>query len=94
MAFNKANYIVVWDSSPQVYSMRTLENLFKSNLPEGVKPEDNKSVMFASFFPESGELKVFTLSEDEIEKRRVEWLENEKLVEERREARKRRKSDE
>ena len=66
MAAAKSNYIICYRQSAQVYSSASLETALKTPLPKGCKPEDKK-IMFMSFLPDSGELCVYELTEEQLQ---------------------------
>jgi hypothetical protein len=66
MAASKANYLIVYKSSAQVYSATNLETAQKTPLPKGCKKED-KQILFLSFLPDEGSLYVHVLDEQPTE---------------------------
>jgi len=67
MAASKANYIIVWKKSSQVYSATNLATAVKTPIPKGCSPED-KRILFMSYLPDEETLCVYPLSEEEINK--------------------------
>lgn len=65
MAASKANYIIVYKNSSQVYSATKLETAEKTPLPKGCKEED-KLILFLSFLPDEQSLYVHKLEQSEI----------------------------
>ncbi len=78
MAAAKANYIITYKQSAQVYSATSLKTAVNTPLPKGCKIED-RTILFMSFLPDEESLCVYVLDEDQL---KVE----EKDVEEKREA--------
>lgn len=62
----RCNYLVVYDNSPQVFAASTLETILKGDPPKNCTKE-GRSVLFLSYFPDDKELKVFKISEEELE---------------------------
>jgi hypothetical protein len=62
----KANYIVCYKQSAQVYSATNLSTAIKSPVPKGCKLED-RVIMFTSFLPDTLELCVFPLTDEQLQ---------------------------
>lgn len=71
MAASRANYIAVYKNNSQVYSASSLSTIANTPLPKGVKQED-VNILFITFQPDTQELCVFRVPEDEIEEAKKE----------------------
>lgn len=67
MAAGKANYLIVWEKSAQVYSATSIETAIKTPIPKGCEEED-KHILFLSYLPDEKQLKVYPLTEEQINK--------------------------
>ena len=65
MAASRSNYLVLYKKTSQVYSGATLETVVKTPLPKGCTEEDKK-ILFVSYLPDTKELKVYPVSDEEI----------------------------
>lgn len=65
MAASKANYVIVYKNSSQVYSATNLATALKTPLPKGCKSEDKK-ILFMSFLPDEETLSVYQLTEEDL----------------------------
>jgi hypothetical protein len=65
MAAAKANYVIVYKNSSQVYSTANLATAIKTPLPKGCKPED-KRILFMSFVPDDTTLCVYPLTDNDL----------------------------
>lgn len=74
MALAKLNYVVVYDNSPQVYCSSTLETVIDAPNPKNTADADKK-ILFVSYFPDTKELKVFEVTDEEIAAKRIEVAE-------------------
>lgn len=81
----RCNYVVVYDNSPQVFSSSTLETILKSGPPKNCT-EEGRSILFLSYFPDVGELKVFEVNDEEILKEKEKIEEKEKAKAEKQKA--------
>lgn len=72
MAASKANYIITYLQSAQVYSATSLATAVNTPLPKGCTLEDRK-ILFMSFLPDEGSLCVYTLDDEQI-KNEIEKL--------------------
>ena len=66
MPASRCNYLVVYDNSPQVFSSSTLETILKGEPPKNCTIE-GRTVLFLSYFPDEEELKVFEVTQEEID---------------------------
>lgn len=64
MAAGKANFLIVYKQSAQVYSATNLNTALNTPLPKGCTMEDRR-ILFTSFLPDTQELCVFPLSEEQ-----------------------------
>ena len=65
MAAAKANYLIVYPSSSQVYTATTLATAVKTPLPKGCTMEE-RMILFMSYLPDDGQLAVYLLDEDQL----------------------------
>lgn len=61
----KANYLICYKQSAQVYSATNLQTALKTPVPKGCRMEDRR-ILFTSFLPDTYELCVFPLTEDQM----------------------------
>lgn len=73
MAAAKANYIILYKTSAQVYAATNLATALKTPLPKGCSMED-RVIMFMSYLPDEESLCVYLLGEEQLSE------ENEKLA--------------
>ena len=66
MAAARCNYLVVYDNSPQVYSSSTLQTILKGAPPKNCSNEE-RTILFISYFPDDKEMRVYEVSEEELE---------------------------
>jgi hypothetical protein len=66
MAASKANYVIVYKNSSQVYSATNLATALKTPLPKGCKLEDKK-ILFMSFLPDEETLSVYQLKNEDLQ---------------------------
>lgn len=66
IAAAKANYLILYKNSAQVYSATNLETAIKTPLPKGCKSED-RTMMFLSYLPDEESLSVFVLTDEQIQ---------------------------
>lgn len=66
MAAARCNYLVTFDNSPQVYSSSTLETILKTSPPKNCSDE-GRVVLFVTYFPDDKEMKVYRVSDEEIQ---------------------------
>lgn len=78
MAASKASHIIVWKKSSQVYATASLETALKTPIPKGCGPED-KRILLLSYLPDDEELRVYPLTEEQIEEKMNELREKEAL---------------
>lgn len=76
MAASKANYVIIYKNSSQVYSATNLATALKTPLPKGCKQEDKK-ILFMSFLPDEGTLSVYQLEEKDLQEESNEQQEQE-----------------
>lgn len=76
----RCNYIVVYDNSPQVFSSSSLETILKGDPPKNCTNE-GRTILFVSYFPDEQELKVFQVSDDDIQKE-LDKLEQKRIAKE------------
>jgi len=69
----KTNYIICYEQSAQVYSATNLTTALKTPVPKGCTL-DGRKILFVSFLPDTKELCVFPLTEEQMQ---VEDLKNE-----------------
>lgn len=74
MAAAKCNYLVLFDNSPQVYTSASLDTIIDSPPPKNSE-DAKRSILFVSYFPDTKELKVFEVSDEEVEAKRIEVAE-------------------
>ncbi len=67
MAASKGNYLIVYDTSSQVFAATTLETAVKTPLPKGCTIE-GKQILFTTFEPDSGKLCVYKIDQGEVDK--------------------------
>ncbi len=60
----KANYLICYKQSAQVYSATNLATALKSPVPKGCDLKDRR-ILFTSFLPDTHELCVFPLTEEQ-----------------------------
>jgi hypothetical protein len=77
MAAGKANYLIVWEKSAQVYSATSIKTALNTPIPKGCEEED-KHILFLSYLPDEELLKVYPLTDEQIEKARAEVQQKEK----------------
>jgi hypothetical protein len=65
MAASKCNYIVVYESSPQVFSSASMETVLKTAPPKNCE-NDKKTVLFISHFPDEKNVKCYALTDEEL----------------------------
>lgn len=65
MAAAKANYVICYKQSAQVYSATNLSTAIKSPIPKGCNIND-RQILFVSFLPDTFELCVFPLTAEQI----------------------------
>lgn len=82
MAAAKCNYLVVYENSPQVFSSSSLETILKSGPPKNCE-DKNRSILFLTYFPDESEMKVFLVTDEEIEKE-LKSIEEKQLAKEKR----------
>lgn len=85
MALAKCNYVVVYDNSPQVYTTSSLETVLDAAPPKN-SDDAKRTILFLSYFPDTQELKVFEVTEEELAQKRVEVAETMARREEKRQA--------
>jgi hypothetical protein len=73
MAAAKANYIILYKTSAQVYAATNLATALKTPLPKGCSMED-RIIMFMSYLPDEESLCVYLLGEEQLNE------ENEKIA--------------
>lgn len=61
----KANYLICYKQSAQVYSATNLQTAIKTPVPKGCRLEDRR-ILFTSFLPDTHELCVFPLTEEQM----------------------------
>jgi len=66
MAASKCNYIVVYESSPQVFASASMETVLKTAPPKNCE-NDKRTVLFISHFPDEKNVKCFALTEEELQ---------------------------
>lgn len=66
MPANKCNYLVLYKDSSQVYGTATRSIALETPPPEGVDIED-KRVLFVTYKPDSEELAVHMIDQEEVE---------------------------
>lgn len=66
MAAARCNYLVTYDNSPQVYSSSTLQTIVKGDPPKNCTNE-GRSILFISYFPDDNEMRVYKVTDEEIE---------------------------
>ena len=66
MAAGKANYLIVWEKSAQVYSTANLVTALNTPLPKGCSEED-KHILFCSYLPDEKTMYVYPLTDQQIE---------------------------
>lgn len=66
MAAGKLNYIVVYKGLSQVYGCASKKIALESAPPEGVSIKDKK-VLFVTFEPDSDNLCVYQVSDEEVQ---------------------------
>jgi len=86
MALAKCNYVVVYDNSPQVYTTSSLETVLDAPFPKNSE-DAKRTILFLSYFPDTQELKVFEVTEEEMNQKRIEVAETTARREEKRLAR-------
>ena len=72
IAAAKANYIILYKTSAQVYAATNLATALKTPLPKGCSMED-RVIMFMSYLPDEESLCVYLLGEEQLSE------ENEKI---------------
>lgn len=65
MAASKVNYLVIYDGHSQVYGCSSKKIALESPPPEGCSLEDKK-VLFITFEPDTLNLAVYKLPDDEV----------------------------
>ena len=83
MAAMRCNYLVIYDNSPQVYSSASLETILKTEHPKNCE-DANRSVLFISYFPDEEQLRIFEVTDEELEAERVKVEERDLRVAEKR----------
>ncbi len=73
MAAAKANYIILYKTSAQVYAATNLATALKTPLPKGCTMED-RVIMFMSYLPDEESLCVYLLNDEQLDE------ENEKIA--------------
>lgn len=73
MAAAKANYLILYKTSAQVYTATNLTTAVKTPLPKGCKMED-RIIMFMSYLPDQESLCVYLLTDEQLdeEKEKIE----------------------
>ncbi len=67
MAAAKAQFLIIWKKSSQVYSTANLETAVKTPIPKGCTIED-KRILFASYLPDEQTFCVYPIEQEEIDK--------------------------
>lgn len=77
----RCNYLVVYDNSPQPFSASTLETIIKGEPPKNCTIE-GRTILFVSYFPDDMKLKVFEVTQDQIDEelKRIKDKEDEKAA--------------
>ena len=65
MAAAKANYIIVYPESSQVYTATTLPTAVKTPVPKGCSLE-TRMILFMSYLPDEKELCVYLLDDEQL----------------------------
>ena len=76
MAAARATYIVVWKKLSQVYSGASLQTVLSTPLPKGCTEED-KMILQMSYLPDTGEVCVFKLTDEQLEQEKQRLQEKE-----------------
>lgn len=82
MPASKVNYLVIYSGESQVYGSGSKEIALQSPPPSGLSLED-KRVLFVTFQPDSDELSVHMLPQEEVMNAEIKYpTKKEKNVEE------------
>lgn len=65
MAASKVNYIVIYNGHSQVYGCSSKKIALESPPPDGCSIQDKK-ILFISFEPDSNDLVVYTVPDEEV----------------------------
>jgi len=65
MAAAKANYIICYKQSAQVYSATNLKTALNTPVPKGCVLEDRR-ILFMSFLPDEEQIVVYLLTDDQL----------------------------
>lgn len=65
MAASKVNYVVIYSGHSQVYGCSSKKIALESAPPEGCALED-KRVLFITFEPDTNQLSVYKVDEEEV----------------------------
>lgn len=79
MAAAKANYVILYKTSAQVYAATNLATALKTPLPKGCSMED-RVIMFMSYLPDEESLCVYLLGEEQLSEEN-ERIETQKIKE-------------
>jgi hypothetical protein len=66
MPASKLNYLVVYDNHSQVYGCSSQKIALESPPPEGLS-KDDKNIFFITFEPDSNNICLYKLTEEEIQ---------------------------
>lgn len=78
MAASKVNYIVIYSGHSQVYGCSSKKIALESAPPEGCSMQDKK-VLFITFEPDTNNLSVYKVDDDEVQNADIKEKKEKKL---------------